>query len=919
MVKLSGQRMYLLCFAMAAMSLLAVSCSGRRGLEAELAAGFAEPKEEFRPWCYWWWQNGNVDRETMTADLEMMKELGFGGLMLFDARGYWDDDDHVRVPAATVGFMSEEWIDNVCFALRKADSLGLKVTLNLSSCAGSLKGPWPLGEDAPKQLVYKTYTLPSGQRAELQLPRADLPHFHDVALFAVRYEGPQRAEQKSWQVAGDGLYTMSASSGARIDNGGSLEITKALEVIDLTEVAADGSLGWDVPPGQWTLLRFGWSTIPGNENDVDVLDPAAVKRHVEKICGPFKERAGEFFGRTLTNFYSVSWEGPVPTWSPQFEADFLKIKGYALRALMPMLAGFEIGEDGALECFMRDYRKARNDMFRENFYLTLREMAHKHGMGMVSESGGPWNRTPAVFREADQMEFLSVNDMPQGEFWCENNFFLKGTVSTAHMYGRPKASAEAFTHMSFHWSMYPFALKGLADQVFADGINHFVWHTFTCSPERFGVPGGEYFAGTHLNRNVTWAAEAAPFLRYIARCQYLLQQGLPVVDLAVWAGDRVYQGWGHCRDKPYKSSLLRLPAGYSSDLMNTDVLMHRAVAKDGRIVLPDGMSYAALLIDPESPDALTPEVMEKIESFRKAGVSVFATSSETLPGVSAFDASELLLPPDFEGCDACAHRRLGPLDIYFVAGSGPLSLTFRASGKAQIWDAVTGTIRDQESITREDGRSAVELELPENGSAFVIFDSSKKALPTATSHSSGIAAGITIGSPWTLSFRYHKLSAAPPADRTWEQLKDLTADDDPEIRHFSGTVTMRNSLCLSEAQAAAAKRLSLGSVTGGVAHIYINGEDCGTVWTAPWSADVAGKLKAGDNEIRIDFTNTWQNRLIGDCSLPESERLTRSALHYYDFPRAETPEGRLRPTVYSGYSAYDSLCPNGVLGPVSLE
>ena len=111
-----------------------------------------------------------------------------------------------------------------------------------------------------------------------------------------------------------------------------------------------------------------------------------------------------------------------------------------------------------------------NDGMAEHVKRSAGRMA---GLGVVPPQG-----TPAVFREADQMEFLSVNDMPQGEFWCENNFFLKGTVSTAHMYGRPKASAEAFTHMSFHWSMYPFALKGLADQVFADGINHFVWHPF---------------------------------------------------------------------------------------------------------------------------------------------------------------------------------------------------------------------------------------------------------------------------------------------------------------------------------------------------------------------------------------------------------------------------------------------------------
>ena len=889
--------------------LLPLACTHRQPAEAEWKAGFDHPDEQYHPWCYWWWQNGNVDEETINADLETMKDMGFSGLILFDARGYWEDDDHVRTPAPMMDFMSDEWIGYVCHVLRKADSLSLKVTLNISSCAGSLKGPWKLGDDSPKQLVYQSYNLPAGQAAEITLPAGDLPYFQDVALFAVQYEGEVRPEQPDWKVAGDGVYTMSGTSGRRLDSGGELATAKALKVVDLTGTARDGLLHWDVPQGQWVLLRFGWSVIPGFEYDVDVLDPEAVKRHIDRIVRPFKDRVGDLFGKTLTHFYSVSWEGAVPTWSPQFESDFKKFKGYELRPLMPMLAGFEIGEDGALERFMRDYRKARNDMFRENFYLTMRKQAHKEGLSLVSESGGPWRRHPAVYLEADQLEFLSVNDMPQGEFWCSGGNHLKGVVSTAHMYGLPRASAEAFTHMNYHWSMYPSALKSLADRAYADGINHFVWHTFTCSPERFGVPGGEYFAGTHLNRNVTWQPEAGPFIQYLTRCQYLLQQGLPVVDIAVWAGDRVYQGWGDYRDKPYDSSSLRLPKGYNCDVMNTDVLLHRAKARNGRIVLPDGMSYRVLVIDPEFPDALNEEVQRKIDAFRKAGVQVFSVT----------DILNMPLPPDFQGCHDCAHRRSGDRDIYFVTGAGDLSLTFRATGKAQVWDAVTGMVRDVASTVLEDGRSTVQLQLPRNGSAFVVFNPNEPALSTPPGDAvSETTVSSEICGPWKVSFRYHKLTATPPADRIWEQLEDLSGDEDPDVRHFAGTVSYRTNFELSEEQAASATALSLGNVLGGLAHVYVNGADCGTVWTDPWTAEVAGKLKAGENGIRIEFTNTWQNRLIGDCALPEEERLTRSALHYYNEPRSRIPGKGTRPTIFSGYSAYDPLCPNGILGPVTI-
>ncbi|MBQ1866410.1 MAG: hypothetical protein II151_05745, partial [Bacteroidales bacterium] len=724
---------------------------------------------------------------------------------MFDARGYWDDDDHVKMPPPDIEFMSEQWLDNVCFAIRKADSLGLEFSMNLSNCGGSFKGPWVLGEDSPKQLIYQALPLKAGQKCVLPRSKPELPYYEDVALFAVRYGGEPLPGHEKWLVAGDGTYTMSASSGVRTDGSEGMKVVKADEVIELTGKA--DNMTWDVPQGQWMLLRFGWSTIPGFEYDVDVLDPEAVKRHIERIVGPLKERVGDLFGKTLTHFYSVSWEGSVPTWSPDFEEDFKKFKGYDLRPLMPMLAGFEIGKDGALDHFMQDYRKARNDMFRVNFYGTMREMTHSYGLEMVSECGGPWKRNPAIFQEADQLEFLSVNDMPQGEFWMDGRFHTKGAASTAHMYGLPRASAEAFTHMTYHWSVYPFLLKKLGDQAFVDGINHFAWHTFTCSPERFGVPGGEYFAGSHINRNVTWQKEAGPFVRYLARCQYLLQQGLPVVDIAVWCGDRAYQHWGHYRDKPYDGSSLRLPAGYNSDMMNTDVLLNRAKAEKGRIVLPDGMSYKALVIDPEFPDACTEEVLSKIEELRSAGV----------PVINASDKIEMPFTADFMGCEGCAHRQVGNTDIYFVTGEGEMSLTLRAKGKVQVWDPVTGTREDISGERTADGCTRLSLNMPEHGSAFILFNAADKTVPGQHTSLLGGTPSMeshpaVIPGPWNVSFRYHGLDAAPPKDRIWEQLEDLSTDQDDEIRFFSGTVTLRTSVELSEVQAQSVKYLSLGKV-----------------------------------------------------------------------------------------------------------
>jgi len=893
---------------------LTVICScgsvGRSGIE--LAEGFENPSDEYRPWCYWFWLNGHVDTLTIDKDLEAIKGLGFGGVLIVDPRGYWDDDDHVKMAAPEIDFMSDEWVDNVCYAIKKAGSLGLQVTMNLSSCGGSFKGPWELGDDCPKRLMHQAIQIEGGKICEiiLDVPE-DLPNYHDVAVWAVRHKEELTCDA-TWKMSGDGSYDMSATSGRKMVGTTDNTAIKAFECVELTDFATKSNdagikakLVWDAPQGNWTILRFGTSTLPGFEHDVDVLDPNAVRRHIERIVEPIRQRVPEHIGTTLTHFYSVSWEGAVPTWSPQFEDDFKNLTTKELRPLMPMLAGFEIGEDGARACFMQEYRKARNDMFRVNFYQTMRDMCHSYGVKMYSECGGPWVRKPEVFQEADQLEFLSLNDMPQGEFWCKTpatQMMTRGIVAASHLYGKKRSSVEAFTHMTYHWSMYPDTLKQYADQAFLDGINHFVWHTFTCSPDKFGVPGGEYFAGTHLNRNVTWFMDGHHFVDYLARCQFMLQQGHPVVDLAVWGGNRVYQHWGHYREKPYNSSDLTLPKGFNYDLINTDALLSRCKAQNGRIVLPDGMSYAALILDPEYDDCMTEEVKAKIEELRQGGVKVLE------------DASRLDLLPDSEGDFFATHRKTADTDIYFVAGEGVGDMLFRARGDVQLWDAVNCSRVDATAEALDDGRTKVSLDLPHNGSVFVVFNSGVEAPNPATYSVERIIDG-----PWNVEFRFYKLAATPPPARMWTQLHNLAEDPDYDVAHFSGTAILTCKFALDAVQVARPYRVCLGNVVGGLAHVYVNGIDCSTVWTAPWEADITAAVKEGENTLEIAFTNTWRNLLIADCARPVQERLSTSGVHYFQGERKVVQGKGLVPTIYSGYTSLDALQPNGVMGPVILK
>jgi hypothetical protein len=175
--------------------------------------------------------------------------------------------------------------------------------------------------------------------------------------------------------------------------------------------------------------------------------------------------------------------------------------------------------------------------------------------------------------------------------------------------------------MTRHWTPYPAVLKRCVDERFLDGVNQLIWHTFTCSPKPFGKPGIEYFAGTHINPNVTWFEQAAPFLTYLGRCQHMLRRGFFVADVCAYVGDVPYQHWGRFTTNWSAKATMALPEGYGYDVINTEVLLGRASVKDGRITLPDGMSYRLLAVDLDD-DRASPAALRKIAELKQAGAAV---------------------------------------------------------------------------------------------------------------------------------------------------------------------------------------------------------------------------------------------------------------------------------------------------------
>src|SRR5690606_11987872 len=172
----------------------------------------------------------------------------------------------------------------------------------------------------------------------------------------------------------------------------------------------------------------------------------------------------------------------------------------------------------------------------------------------------------------------------------------------AHIYGKNKVAAESFTAGGQAYVRYPALLKRRGDWSFTEGINHTLLHVFITQPYEERNPGVNAGFGTEFNRKNTWFSMGKAFIDYIRRCNFLLQQGKPVNDIAYFIGEDAPKMTG-VRDP-------ELPAGYSYDYINAEVILQRLSVRDGRLTLPDGMSYRMLVLP--KLQTMRPEVLQKI-------------------------------------------------------------------------------------------------------------------------------------------------------------------------------------------------------------------------------------------------------------------------------------------------------------------
>ena len=486
-----------------------------------------------RPYVLWMWMGHNISADGITRDLEAMKDAGIGGATIFslaDTVIPWAGAI-LKSPTPEVVSFSEPWWALVRHAAQECDRLGLELILH--NCAGyeSSGGTWITPELSMQEVVWSEERHTGGKPLRTTLKQAQVdPHPH--ALFPDCYI-PSEGKVGVPIVEGRRTYYRDIAVIAAPADG----IAGKENLLDISsKMSANGDIDWDAPAGEWIIYRFGHTTTgamiqPAQWDamglECDKMSKEAVTFHVQHVLNDMKKHLGDQMGKGLTTLYFDSYEAGDPTWTPKMREEFKNRRGYDITPWLPVLAGRTIGSEKETKDFQKDFKRTVEDLYRDCYWATPRELAHEHGVKFNAEPySGPW----------EIGEVVQDLDIPTVEFWTTNNryspFSLDPVVKAARLLHAPIIAAEAFTTAPEYgkWNEHPAWLKPIGDAAFCAGVNRVNIHHFVQQPWDAKYKPGNAMGqwGIHLGRYQTWWEPGKAWFAYLWRCQTLLQRGVYV-------------------------------------------------------------------------------------------------------------------------------------------------------------------------------------------------------------------------------------------------------------------------------------------------------------------------------------------------------------------------------------------------------
>ena len=950
-----------------------------------VSSQFGNPSQEFGTSCWWWWLNGNVTKEAITKDLEAMKARNFEGAVIIDAGGQ-DQRGNKNVPGGPE-FGSPEWNELFVYALSEAERLGLEIDLNIQS-GWNLGGPKVTPEYAAKKLTYSETKVNGGSMVKLSLnvPQTKQGFYKDIAVLAVPLstKTDEVIDNLNWKLSFDEVgmkatdcsFLLGNSDGKRQKAKSSYVFPKD-EVQDLTaKMDSDGSLRWEAPEGEWAVLRIGYTctgAMVSTSSDtwkglvIDYLSPEAFDFYWGVVMDPIMKAASKYAGSTFRSMETDSWECGGMNWTENFREYFKKYNGYDLQSYLPVVAGFVVGSVEESHAFMADFRKTIADMIFMNHYSRFAQKAAEYGMNIQPEASGP-HAAPI-----DGIRNYICSGVAMSEFWArsphrptpDSRFYVKQAASAAHIYGKHIVGAESFTTIGPHWNDELWEnQKPAFDHEVCSGLNRAYFHTFTCSPAEMGIPGQQYFAGTHVNPEVTWWNRSGAFIDYLRRIQMLSQSGRFCADALYYYGDNIPNIFTNKFSDPAGV----LP-GYDYDVVDEQTLLSLKV-KDGKVIVPSGLEYRLLALPRNR--VLSLAALEKVRSLLHDGATVVGAKPERLVSLKGgekarkrfmnisnalwgaessvkgekkfgrgtlawgISVNEYLtchgVRPDFlvrdfaietgydssrgnedvleasQGIDYI-HYKLSDADLYFISNQREAKVRFcaefRVSGlRPEIWNALDGSMRSADAYKISGSVTSLPMVLEPYESAVVIFKEKTDSDGPGDSNYPEFADVASLDGPWKVYF--DPQWGGPQNPVTFETLQDWTRSSDPGVKYYSGKAVYRMEFDFKPEEGKS-YFLELGSVRDvGIATVTINGKEKGTLWTAPFRVEVTGDLVAGRNTLEVEVVNSWYNRVAGDEMGVSSRRFTKTNVvlgnDFQGRPLKEIP-----------------LQPSGLLGPVRLR
>ena len=711
---------------------------------------------------------------------------------------------------------------------------------------------------------------------------------------------------------------------------------------NVTEFSKNGVLDWEVPEGKWVIRRMamlptGVTNSPAAPEatgpEIDKMSKKHVAFHFDAFIGDILKRIPEADRKTFKVVVQDSYETGGQNWTDDMISVFKERYGYDPVPYLPVLEGTVVGNPEISDRFLRDLRRLIADRVSYDYVGGLRDVCHQHGLTTWLENYGHWG-FPGEF-----LQYGGQSDEIAGEFWSEGSLGdieNRAASSCGHIYGKRRVWAESFTSGGPAFGRYPYQMKQRGDRFFTEGINSSLLHVYIHQPFEDREPGLDAWFGNEFNRKNTWFSQMDVFTGYLKRCNFMLQRGDYVADVAYFIGEDAPKMTGICTPE--------LPAGYSFDYINGEVLLQRASVEDGRIVLPSGMKYR-LLVLPQL-ETMRPEILQKIKELLQAGACVIGPAPKYSPSLSDYPAADrkvqalaselwgdqtesvrtigkgrLFMPatslqPVLEALNVkpdmrvnsgtpvlFIHRATDEGDIYFISNQSetPVDInpSFRVAGKLpELWNPLTAEIRLLPEFTCADGVTTVPVRLEGFESSFIIFR--KKGTPAKTTARNYPVKEVlaTVSSPWQVDFEKGK--RGPEEAVTFPALQDWTESTDPSIRYFSGKAIYTNRITLDKLPQKALY-LDLGKVMV-MAKVKINGQYVGGVWTTPYRLPVGDFLRKGENLIEVEVVNNWRNRLIGDASLPEKERGTWTNVNPWNADSPLQSSGLIGPVEIQAYS-----------------